>query len=417
MPPTETATAPELRPLHEEFAEALKSQDDGTPATQPAKTEQQPSVSKETKTQEQLSKSGDTKQEVKKPDAAQPKKKSALDAALFDEAPASKTNPEHEEAEKIYDGPATNEAWIKSKQNFKKLSDELAAYKEKLAKPEIPAEIQAELTAAKELKAQIAAIKAENDKLRDGITAVDVRYEPGNQEKYVVGRNRQVESLAARVAENGGDKEAFLMAMEMPLPKRGKALDVALENVTSPRELAKINEKLAGVESLDEEWGQMLSNPTKSHEQMTQQRELAAREAAERAEQVKVATFEKVARELPKLSKLMRMVPEDAEGGPEYNEQLQKDIENAPSYLQPKTREEAAIWSFKVARYDSVEKIATERFAKDAAKIAELETELARYHGAEPGFQGGRKPAAKADYEVPIGEAFMRALNQQSPVP
>jgi len=125
------------------------------------------------------------------------------------------------------------------------------------------------------------------------------------------------------VAQNGGDKEAFLMAMEMPLSKRGKALDAALSSVESPRELTTINTKLSQIEVLDEEWDQMLSNPTKSHEQMTQKRELAARENAERAEQIKVATFEKVARDLPKISKLMRLVSEGAEGGAEYNEQLQ----------------------------------------------------------------------------------------------
>jgi len=63
-----------------------------------------------------------------------------------------------------------------------------------------------------------------------------------------------------------------------------------------------------------------------------------------------------------------------------------------------------------------VEKIATERFSKDAAKIAELEAELSKYHKSEPGFKGNGKPPARADYEVPIGEAFLKALQGQQPV-
>lgn len=407
-PPKQAPKQDALPPLHEAFGDALKAQEAtpepvAAPVKEPAAKSAEPV--KEVKEP--------AKQPTKEPAKDAPKgKRSAIDAALSDDAPVEVKKEEPDEVAQILESKDVD--WAKARAALKRQSEELKGFREK--KPEIPVEVAEQLKAAKELKAERDRIAEENAKYRDAIVELDVRYDPDFRAKHVVGREKRVESLAQRIKESGGDAEAFVSAMEMPLSKRSKALDAALTGIESARELTTINTKLAQIEVLDEERDALLSNVHQTAEQRARQREKQAQEAEVRAQELKDATFEKFSREMPKLSKLMRQVPDDTEGAKEFNESLQKDFEEARRLIDPITHEEAMTAAFKAARYDSVEREFLKYRETTGARISELESALAKMEGADLGFRGGGKPPAKADHEVPLLEAFTKALTGQAPV-
>lgn len=409
-PVTQAPKQDALPPLHESFGAALKAQE-ATP--EPAAAPEKEPAAKQPDPVKEAPKEP-AKPAAKEPAKDAPKgKRSAIDAALSDDAPVEvKKEPEVDEVAQLLETKDPN--WTKARETLKRQSEELKTFREK--KPEIPPDVAEQLKAAKELKAERDRLAEENAKYRDAIVEVDVRYEPEFRAKHVVGRGKSVDSLAQRIKEYGGDAEAFVSAMEMPLEKRNKALDAALAGIESPRELTTINTKLAQIELLDEERDALLSNVHQTAEQRARQREMQAQEADARAQELKDATFEKFSREMPKLSKLMRQVPDDAEGAKEFNEALQKDFQEARRLIDPITHEEAMTAAFKAARYDSVEKEFLKYRETAGARISELESALAKMEGADPGFRGGGKPPAKADHEVPLLEAFNKALTGQAPV-
>lgn len=332
------------------------------------------------------------------------KKKSALESALSEDAPVEAVVVD--ESAKVFEASEpSKDNWAKARDTFKKQSEELKVLRETSKKAsEPPPEILSEL---KTLKEERAKLKEDNDRMRDNIVALDVRFDPSVQDKMQA-REKSVSKLSETIKENGADAQAFIDAMALPVNKRASAIDGILENITSSRARTTIETKLAQIELADEQLEEQLSNPHKTFEELKQQREIEAKARQEHADKFKAATFEKVERDLPKLSKLMKAVPADVEGADEFNADLQKDLARAPQLLDV-SPEEAVQQCYKAARYDSVEKL----LVKSQGRISELETALAKYEGAEPGFRGGGKPAAKADWERPAGEVYNEALAAQ----
>lgn len=393
-PTTAATTAAELPDMTSAFAGAMKD----------LEAKETP-VTKEPVVKAPETKAPETKVE-KAPVVTETKKsKSALDVALSDDAPVEVVVEPVDEVAKLIESKDPN--WDKARETMKTQSARIKEFEAKLAKPELPADVTAQLTQAKELKAQLESIKAENAKMKDSILALDVRFDPTVQEK-IAGRDTGVSKLAATLKEAGADSVAFEEAMAMPLSKRGKYLDAILEAIESPRTRATVERKLAEIELTDEQLEEQLSKPHKSFEELKQQRVLAEQQHMEKVEQFKTATFEKVQRELPKLSKLMRLAPADSEGAKEYNETLQADLAKAPSLLEVEP-EQAAQAAYMAARYPTVEKL----YIESRSKIAELEAYVAKLEGAEPGFRGNGKAAPKADYEKPLGDAWQEAMNAQ----
>lgn len=410
-----TATAePTLPPLHEAFTTALSEGNakEASEVKEPAIKEPAKQPTKEAVGKEVTKDAKDTTKDAAKEPGKETRKRTALEAALSGESAEVKKE-EPDEIEKLLSiEDPQKDNWKAAQEVLKRQSRELKEAREKITKAaEPPPEVMNEL---KTLREERESLKAENAKYRDSVMALDVRYDPGTQEK-IQARDKQATSLADRVAAAGGNKEAFLSALELPLAKRGKAIDTALDGIESSRELTTINAKLSQIELADEQLDELMSKPHKTFEDLKQQREIAAHKHEEQVERFKQATFEKVQRDLPKLSKLMRSVPDDVEGAEEFNATLKADLERAPSLLDV-APEEAATQAFKAARYDSVEKMFVEQSAKDAARIAELEAEVTKYRGAEPGFRGNGKPKATNDWERPIEEVFVGALKSGEPI-
>lgn len=331
-------------------------------------------------------------------EVAPAKKKSAMDAVLGDDA-ATEAAPVPDEVQALIESKDPN--WDNARATLKRQSEELKTLREQSKKAATPPpELASEL---KTLRDESAKLKAENDRYRDSIVALDVRYDPAVQD-MIGAREKQVSSLAERVKEAGVDPDQFISVMEMPIAKRAKALDALLDGVESTRLRTSIETKLALIEQTDEQIDEKLSNPHQTAEQFKQQREIAAQQQAQKVEQFKQATFDKVARELPKLSKLMRPAPADSEGADEYNATLKADMERAPKLLNVPP-EEATVLAFKAARYDSAEKMVV----SSRARIAELEAAVAKYEGAEPGFRGNGKTKPVQDWERPIQDVYHEA--------
>lgn len=402
---TEVIDAPPMQSLGDAFKTALaerRATSESSPETKREAPKEQPKETKaEVKQEKQVApeqKEAPKETPKETPKAEAPKRKSALDAALSEEVATPTAEPD--EVEQLISAKDPN--WAKTREVLKSQSQKVKDLEAKLAQSSAPApEVQSEL---KTLKAERERLESENKQMRDSIMALDVRYDPQTQSK-ISSRDKQAESLAARVGEAGGNKEAFLEALNLPLSKRSKALDVALEGIESARELSTINAKLSSIEIVDEEIDEMLSKPHQTFEEMKRQREVQAREQNEKIEQFKTATFDSVKAELPKLSKFMRPSSDDAEGAKEFNEALLSDLQKAPTLLDVEPRD-AAVAAYKAARYDSVEKIALGLHSR----VNELEAQLAKYERSEPGFSGGAPDTKKPAADVPIGDSYRAAL-------
>jgi len=239
-------TQTELPPLADAWKTAMADQGDtivGAPPEKPAEKAPEKPVEKapEKPAEKATEKPADKPADVVPEKTA--KKKSALDAALSDEPAADK--PVVDEVSALIESKYPN--WDKARATLREQSTKLKEYEAKLSKAnEPPPEVLSKL---KTIEAEATKLKEENAKLRDAIVAVDIRLEPEFQAKYVEGRERQVASLATRIEQAGGSKDAFLAAMDLPLSKRGKAIDAALENIESGRDKAAIEAKLGSLAS------------------------------------------------------------------------------------------------------------------------------------------------------------------------
>ncbi len=389
--------AAELPDMTSAFASAmtdLQAKENGAEPAQKEVAAKQPEVVKEPVKEP-------TAKEVKPEPVKEPvKKRSAMDAALADDAPV--VEPVDDVAQLL---EAKDPNWAKARETLKRQSEELKTYKEKISKAgELPPEISTRLKTTEE---KAAALEKENAKLRDSIIALDVRFDPATQEK-IQARDSKTSKLASELKQAGADADAFEEAMALPIAKRGKHLDAILESIESTRTRANIERKLAEIEVMDEQLDEQMNAPHKSFEEIKRQRQLEQDERVREVEAFKQSTFDKVRRDLPRISKLMREVPPDVEDADEYNADLKNDLEKAPSLLSV-APEEAAVLAFQASRYKSLEKIIT----KANKRINELEGVVSRYEGSEPGFRGNGKPKTGADYEVPLVDAFQKAMDAQ----
>lgn len=400
-PPVKTAgeTAAELPSLESAYKADLvkvKAAESGTPPPEKKEETKQPDAKAE-KTETKA----ETKQQEVKTDTG--KKRSALDAAMADDATVAEVK---DEVTQILESKDSN--WDKARETMKRQSEELKTLRETTKKASEPApEIAAEL---KTLREERESLKGKLAEYQDAIMVADVTLDPGYQSKRRA-RDADVERLAGYVKDAGGNAQEFVEALELSSGRRAKVMDGILENIESTTARNAIAARLAKIDLIDEELASVVSQPHKSYDDLMRQRQVAEQKHAQEIEAFKAATYERVTKELPKLSKFMRPAPEDADGASEYNAQLQADLQRAPKLLSVPP-EEATLLTFKASRYDTLEKIASERFSKDAARIAELEAAVARFEGGEIGFRGNGNATQKADHEINIVDAYQAALKK-----
>lgn len=360
---------------------------------EPGKEETAPVKEKE------VEKPKDEKAEVK-PEAAN-KPKTALDAVLAD--PKKEVKADSTEAEIPANAPAKalREAYERQKAEALKWKSE--AEKTKGGDPEVKTRIET-------IEREREALKAENAKLRDSITAINVEYDPAVQEKYVVGKARLLEKAGRAVEQYGGDAKAFNEAMKLSGAARTAALKAALENVDE-MDRQPIYDKLNKVRELEEEHADLVANSQQSYEKLTKAQQEKALQQHEATEQQKRTVAERVLAALPSRHPLFLEAPAEADGAADYNARLKADIEKAAHLRGPDANwDEISEASAKAARYDFLEETHLEYRDTAQAEIADLKERLAKYENADTGFTGGKKPGAQDASALTPGQRYLQGM-------
>lgn len=251
-------------------------------------------------------------------------------------------------------------------------------------------------------------LKAKNAELLEVITRINVKYSPEYQAKYVHGRDKLVERAVSRVKEYGGNVEQFAQAMALTGKRRTEAMKVALADV-DPMDHPRIISVLDQIQSLDDEAGELESNPQHSFEELESKRSQERARMAEEGQRVRQQEFDKVDRSLKSKSFALRTVDPTSEGGSEWNDDVKGAFDRANAHFAPEasigTLREIAV---KGERYDGLEKMLT----ATSKELAAANKRLREYDEASPDFRGsGKKPDAAA--HASPGEKYYKALEAE----
>lgn len=252
----------------------------------------------------------------------------------------------------------------------------------------------------------------ENKKLRDAIAALDVKYDPDFQEKYVEGRSKLMDKATGRVKEYGGDPEMFKDALQLSGKRRTEALREALENVDDldkPRILSVLEQ----VQTLDDESEEILKDSQKSYANLTKTQQERALKASEETIKAKNDISQKVISGLPTKHPFFNEAPEGSEGAEDYNTRLKSDMDKAAHLRGPESNwEEVSEASAKAARYDFLEQTHLEYRKNSQAEIAGLKEELEKYQSAEPGFTGRLKTDKTSNLDKTPAQIYRETLDK-----
>lgn len=405
---TEVAEAPAT-------TEVIKAPEDSVPLAERwkggmeklAKETAQPEPKEEAKPKQEEAKpkEEEAKKPETKPEAKTEKPKSALDAVLGDKTKAEAKS-EVAETEIPANAPAKTlrDAYERQKAEAAKWKAE--AEKVKGGDPEVKTKLEV-------IEREREALKVENQKLRDAVTAINVDYDPTVQEKYVVGKAKLIEKATKAVDQFGGDAKAFTEAMKLSGAARTAALKAALENVDD-MDRQPIFDKLNRVRELEEEHADLVANSQQSYEKLTKAQQERAIAQQEQAEQQKASIAEKALKSLSTKHPLFLEAPADTDGADDYNARLKADLEKA-AYLRGPDAEwnEISEASAKAARYDFLEETHLEYRETSQAEIADLKGRLAKYEGADTSLVGGKKPGGEDSASLTPGQRYTRERARQ----
>lgn len=324
-------------------------------------------------------------------DAKPAAKPSPIDIALAEDKPPAEPKKEEAAPNILAEFDDKKPNWEKARGVMKTQSEEIKALhaaeqklKDDLAKidPKLPENLT--LTAKERDE-----LKAKNAELLDIITKINVKYSPDYQEKFVKGREKEVERAITRVKQYGGNVEKFTDALALPEGRRrSEALEEALAEV-KPIDQPRILGVLEKIQSLDDEAAELEANPQQAFEQLESKRaEERARQAAE-TERAMKSEFEKVGHDLKSKSPLLRTVDPTTEGGSDWNSDIKSAFTNAERMFgADATVQEQFERAVKGFRYDALEKM----FVDTRKELKAAQTRLKEYEEASPDFQGRKKP-------------------------
>lgn len=340
------------------------------------------------------------------------KPKSALDAVLGD-AKKLEAVPDATKPDQLADEIPANAPAKLLRDALKRREAEVHHWKAEVAKaatPDTASKGQLE-TLQRERDEQ----RAENAKLRDAITALDVRYDPGHKAKFVDGRKDLVSKAAGKLKAFGGNPEALEEALTLPEGKlRSGAIKEALGELDAD-DRVKVMAAIERVEALEEEEAAILNDPHKAWETMTQKQQEEAQREHEAAEKTKASIFERVLKTLPGKAKLLTLLDATVEGSDDWNSGVKGAHEYGKRLLGPDaTMEEIATAAIKGARYDFVEGLLLEERASHRAETEQLREQLAKYEESEPGFRGTGKTPKTDNSDKSPAQIYAETLEKLS---
>lgn len=328
------------------------------------------------------------------------KPKTALDSVLKPKSETDKTD----------DVPADAPA-KQLRAAYERQKSEAARWKSEAEKRSTPDPEAAAKTEAAQKEHE--ALKAENAKLRDAITAIDFTYDPSIQERFVKGRLDMAEKAAARVKQFGGNEEAFRDALELTGKRSTEAMKTALEEVDEmdrPRVLALVEK----IRELDDEFSDKKKDPQQAWAKLNEQRQQDRQAQQEQFEKAKEAVLAKVIKELPEKHPLLNFVDESVEDAETWNGDMKHSHEYARHLTGPTaTAEEIAVASIKAGRYDFAEILLLTKMQEWSEKEAGYKAQLAKYESADPSFVGGAKKSTVDKLDRSPGELYRETLEKR----
>jgi hypothetical protein len=396
-PNPETKTAVEEQvPLAERY-QAIREKR----AQERAQPEPEPQKKEGAEVKKEVAEVKEEKKEVKA-ETKSDKPKSALSAVL-DNPKNDEQKTEVVESEIPANAPAKALREAYERQKSEAIRWKAEAEKSKGGDPEVKTRLET-------IEREREALRAENQKLRDAVTAINVEYDPAVREKYVEGKAKLIEKATKSVEQYGGDPRAFAEAMKLTGAARTSALKAALENVDE-MDRQPIFDKLNKVRELEDEHADLVANSQQSYEKLTKDQQEKALQQQEQAEQQKSAIANKVLASLPAKHPLFIEAPADADGADDYNARLKVDLEKAAHLRGPDAEwNEISEASAKAARYDFLEETHLEYRTSAEAEISELKERLDKYEKADTGFTGGKKPAGQNPSDLTPGQRYMQGM-------
>ena len=224
-----------------------------------------------------------------------------------------------------------------------------------------------------ELKARTAEYEARIAKLSEVDSISRLENDPDFQSKYVARREQAVGKLKELAGYSDIEPEALISVLSKTGKERFAALEIALEFAPSVLK-TKIAALVDQVEGIDEERGAELS---KAQESLTKrQQERQARESEQQAQFQKQAS-EAFTRTAASLSKELGIDEATITKAREFYEK-NSDLEAASRVILKSFAADGALG----------------KASESAKKIAELESELAKYRESSPGISSGGATAA-----------------------
>ena len=239
-----------------------------------------------------------------------------------------------------------------------------------------------------EIEKRMKALEAENIQYKDAITALNVEYDPAYQVKYVQGEQKLIDRAAQRVADGGGDADAFKNAMKLTGKDQTAALRKALDDVDDiqkPRVMA-VMEQIA---TLQDERAELRKDPQQSWEKLQRSREEVRRRQNQEADVLRKQTFDRVTRELSETVPLLSTVDPTVKGGAEWNEAVKGARERALTHFSPEAKPDAAM---RVAIMGE-DYVRVQNLLLEERKVTrEQAKKIAEYEGTVPKPRGSRQP-------------------------
>lgn len=387
-----------MTPIADVYEAALRREESGK--TEPA--QQKPAEIQPEKTE--------AKKEPEKAEPAKEAPKSALDAAL-EEKPADEKKDEDislKDLPEKLSNEGRQDNWSKARKaieardlKINELSTQLSQAKEN---PEVKSKLS-ELQSAHDL------LKAENDTLRDAITAANVELLPEFRAKYIEGRNQLVAKAADKIKAYGGNAEALKDALALPEgARRDAALEEAMGDSLSDTAKTKIHAIVAQLDDLNEAAAGERANAQQAYERLTAKQKEELAQQQQQFESRKQQTFEAVTKRLQSEVPTLRMVDPSVPGAEEWNGGIKQAMESSQKLFAPDANpEEIVAHAIKGSRYDALEKM----FLESRKELAQAKQELTELSGAQPDARGGKQPAAKgkeAKLEKSAGQVYEESL-------
>lgn len=301
-------------------------------------------------------------------------------------------DPKVKEAQEAEIAAATKGMSSNAAANFRKASElryaaeaeaaKLKAEVEKLrnVKPELPAEVKAQL-------AELERLRQEHAATTDILEKIGAERSPAYQQKFVKGKQQLIEKAKGLLVKYGGDAKLFEDAMALHGKDRSAAIARAMEDMETFDQ-----QRVAGVmtemETLEEEGGKFLGNAREAlqaEERLAQQQEL---ERGQQMIQAKTNAF------IAKANSILHKLPDDHPDAPEVNGIVEKVIQESQEFL------------FKGDKFDDFAEAAIARSMfpimkqklQDAAlTIAKLESQIEELTSADPNLGSGGGGAGNQD--------------------